>query len=98
LLKDQLDLTAIPRGHGKSKSDVTNYRFDDKGEDRLSKWMSDNLEVSVCTVGDDLDEMESTLIRMQTPVLCLQGWKNPASRDIRAVRKVCADEARETFR
>lgn len=94
LLKKSLQLTAIPRGPGKSKSNFTNYRFDDNGEDRLTEWMSSNLELGICPIDVDLDSTESSLIDMLTPVLCLMGWKNPNSKNIRADRKICADEAR----
>src|SRR5438270_125518 len=39
MLKEELRLTARPRGHGGSARDCTTYRFEGDGEERLSKWM-----------------------------------------------------------
>jgi hypothetical protein len=50
ILKQQLRLTAIPRGRGLKDRDFTNYRFDAAGEDRLSDWMRGNLMIAVCPV------------------------------------------------
>ncbi len=93
ILKGPLMLTAIPRGRGRSNKDCTHYRFTNDGEHRLTVWMKSNLEVGVCAV-DDPDSAETVLIPMLEPVLNLVRWKNPAARDLRALRKICADEAR----
>jgi len=37
ILKSDLDLTAFPRSSGTSKSNVTNYRFSDVGEQALTR-------------------------------------------------------------
>ena len=95
LLKEKLSLSAIPRGSGGTESNYTNYRFEAAGEDRLTKWMETNLEVSVCPVDGDLESVEQTLITALEPVLCLKGWENPYAKSIKASRKTCADEARK---
>ena len=40
LLKRKLRLQAIPRAQGPSKTNLTNYRFTDAGERKLTKWMN----------------------------------------------------------
>lgn len=93
ILKDQLHLRARPRGTGISKTNFTNYRFDDTGEQRLSAWMHEQLRVAVARV-DEPDALERELIALACPPLNLRGWPNPEARTIRALRKACADEAR----
>ncbi|MBE0418375.1 MAG: hypothetical protein IBX63_11480 [Coriobacteriia bacterium] len=93
LLKDELHLTAVPRGNGKTSSNFTNYRFEAQGEQRLTGWMLEHLEVGVCPV-DDPERVEAELLAQLSPVLNLKGSRNPLASKIRALRKTCADEAR----
>ena len=93
ILKDQLRLRVRPRGIGASKTDFTNFRFDDEGERRLSAWMLEHLRVAVEPVPQP-DELERQLIELACPPLNLKGWPNPEAPTIRALRRACADEAR----
>ncbi|KJJ99205.1 hypothetical protein UB44_13775 [Burkholderiaceae bacterium 26] len=94
ILKRQLKLTARPRGRGSSATDFTNYRFDPQGEARLSDWMRTSLMISV---HPDVNyaALERDLILCMKPILNLTGWSNPNSMEIAALRKACADEARQ---
>jgi hypothetical protein len=74
ILKQQLGLTACPRGRGKSATNFTNYCFDPEG---------------------DFDAVERDLIQCLRPILNLYGWPNPCRSEIKALRKACADEARQ---
>lgn len=96
ILKEQLELTARPRGIGASKTNFTNYRFDDSGERRLSAWLREHLRVAVEAVPDPAD-LERQLIEFACPPLNLKGWPNPQAATIRALRKACADEARRDY-
>ena len=93
ILKQQLVLTACPRGRGKSATNFTNYCFDPQGEARLSDWMQTNLKISVHADGN-YAAVERNLISGLKPILNLTGWPNPNRREIAALRKACADEAR----
>jgi hypothetical protein len=97
LLKDQLDLAAIPRGTGASDTNYRNYRFEDEGESRLSEWMGAHLLLGVHPV-DDPRALERELIALACPPLNLTGWENPDAAEIKALRKACVDEARRTMR
>src|SRR6185503_8267082 len=92
ILKKQLKLTARPRGTGRSKSDFTNYTFDWAGEERLTDWMLDNLRVRTWSTRS-YEALEAVLKPRLRPPLNLEAW-NPHNAAIRAMRKVCADEAR----
>ena len=94
ILKSSLELTAMPRGPGKARSNFTNYRFSDDGEFRLSEWMREHLLYSEQKVLVNFEQIEKRVIAMFCPPLNLQGWKNPQRRKIMDLRKLCADEAR----
>jgi hypothetical protein len=97
LLKEELALTAIPRGTGASDTNYRNYRFADQGEQRLSQWMTTHLRVGVHAISDPA-EIERELISLACPPLNLTGWANPAAADIKALRKACVEEARQNAR
>lgn len=93
ILKHRLNLFAIPRSPGRSESNVRCYRFTKDGEDRLTDWMHQNLELGVCTVGNP-KALEADLISRMQPLLNLKGRLNPCRREIKALRRICVDEAR----
>ena len=93
LLKERLDLVALPRGQGKSPQDFYCYRFDLDGEDRLTDWMIANIHVAVQPTGEYVAAERELTGRAQPP-LNLIGWANPDAIEIKRRRKVCADEAR----
>lgn len=94
ILKDELSLAAIPRGRGRAESNYRNYRFKSDGEERLTTWMRENLEVGAYPSDGDYDAVEKALIGALEPVLCLKGWRNPSAGLVKDLRKRCADEAR----
>jgi hypothetical protein len=94
ILKSTLGLTAIPRAPGASDTNVRNFRFTPEDDAELTTWMHENLEVGLC-VRADYDDIEDDLIARLEPVLNLTKWPNPDSREIRRLRRICANEARE---
>ena len=97
LLKDKLQLEAIPSGDGGDDSDYTQYCFESDGEERLTEWMKDTLEVGVCPLHEDEEGMkawEERLIQQARPVLNLRKWPNPYAEFIESLRRKCAEEAR----
>jgi len=93
ILKVQLKLTAIPRGPGSSASNMTCYRFTEPGEQRLTAWMGEHVHVGACGVGFS-PELEKALISRMRPLLNLKDWPNPDGKEIKRLRKLCAEEAR----
>jgi len=69
-------LSAIPRSAGASESNVRCYRFVKDGEERLTEWMREKLEVGVCEAGSP-EALEADLITSMKPLLNLKGWSNP---------------------
>jgi hypothetical protein len=94
ILKRSLALQAIPRAPGPSESNCRNYRFLADGEAKLTKWMCDHLEVGVFAWSKS-EELEKFLTKELRPLLNLKGWPNPHRDEIKQLRKVCADEARQ---
>jgi hypothetical protein len=93
LLKEQLNLTALPRSPGPSASNVKNYRFSDEGEKRLTRWMDSYLTYGLCPVNADVRGIEGRLIRELRPPLNLTKWRNPQASRLKALRKASSDEA-----
>ncbi|MGH8195823.1 MAG: GIY-YIG nuclease family protein [Woeseiaceae bacterium] len=94
LLKVSLSLKAIPRSSNpKDGERFSHYGFTRKGEETLSRWMQDHLNVAA-VIRDDPGDIEPLLIRHKKPLLCLIGWPNPNGAHIKALRRICSDEAR----
>ncbi len=93
LLKEELQLTTRPRGRGKTPQDFYCYRFEPDGEERLTTWMQETIQVGICPTGS-YEAVEDELISTALPLLNLKGSANPDAREIKRLRKVCADEAR----
>lgn len=93
ILKESLQLTAKQRGSGSSKSNFTKYRFNSDGEERLTRWMRENLRVRTYPTRN-YEALEKLLLPRMRPLLNLESW-NPHNAEIRRLRKICADEARE---
>lgn len=73
LLKEALNLKAIPRGPGSSKSNVQNYRFTDEGERALTEWMKGHLLLTQVAIETDLTVFEDDLIALLEPPAQPQG-------------------------
>jgi hypothetical protein len=93
LLIADLSLKPRPRGSGASDSNYRCYRFDEAGEERLSAWMRDHLDIAVQTVADP-KQLERALVALARPPLNLTLWANPDAATIRAARKACMRAAR----
>ena len=99
LLRRQLNLEAHPRGSGGSRQDLLCYRFQPEGEQRLTAWMRENLRLSWWE--DDQrslstrqrKDLETKLIRLLEPPLCLNKWENPYRRCVKEERAACTLEA-----
>ena len=63
------------------------------GDERLTVWMQENLEVGVHATGR-YEDVETALVAKLRPLLNLTKWANPDAPVIKQLRKVCADEAR----
>ena len=94
LLKDELDLRAERRSLGPSPTNTQSYRFDSAGEDRLTSWMLEYLEIGYCQHDADRDEFERQLIADLQPPLNQTKWPNPHRQRIKALRAACRDEAK----
>lgn len=94
ILRDQLGLSATPRGPGPSSTNLRNYRFSDAGELALSAWMMQHLLIAQAPVAAGVDQIEKDLITTLEPPLNLTGWRNPQRPAIKALRARCVDEAR----
>jgi hypothetical protein len=102
LLKEQLRLSPIPRGHGPSSRNWTNYRFSDEHEASLTRWMSDNLLTNRVAFTDDkkeIERIESQLINSLTPALNVKGVPESSNQILlKRLRCICREEARATSR
>jgi hypothetical protein len=94
ILKPPLALRALPRGRGLSEKDCQLYCFVSDGEDRLTDWMREHLEVGVYASPKYAD-LENFLLAEFVPLLNLKDCPNPHRAEIKRLRKVCAHEARQ---
>ncbi|MRS13246.1 MAG: hypothetical protein EG823_09325 [Actinobacteria bacterium] len=93
MLRGGLNLTAIPRGTGKSAKDCTNYRFDDDGESRLSQWMDEHLAIAFHRTAR-YAELEREVVGTIRPPLNIEHCSGPAVEELRSLRARCAAGAR----
>jgi hypothetical protein len=93
LLIGDLELRPRPRGLGASTTNYRNYRFDDAGEEALSTWMREHVDVAIQPVAEP-DRLEHELLALACPPLNLKGWANPDAAAIKAARKACVAAAR----
>jgi len=86
IVKSQADLNAGKIGHFM-------FSIDDGSEERLSQWMKENLGLSYFEYDkspQEIESLESSLIRELVPVINLQGnTANPWKSHISALRKEC---------
>ena len=99
VLKHQLRLAARPRsGLYDRKSTFLNYRFDDAGEERLSEWMKSNLQIARIPFENQVAMAEKMMIDLFLPPLNLKGVHTATSKQVKALRRVCFEEARDFAR
>lgn len=94
LFKEALRLNCERRAPGPSNTNWQNYKFDPKGEARLSQWMMDKLYLNWVVVSDPLLQIEKEIIGALKPPLNLTRWPNPNKKLIQALRDQCKQEAR----
>lgn len=103
ILKTDLRLKAIPRGGKNDSKRFDNYRFTDPGEQRLTSWMEDSLEigywVSETTLTyDQLRAEEEKVTIEQRPTLDLDRRTrryNPQAQKLSNLRGICRAEAKK---
>jgi hypothetical protein len=97
LLKKKLALRATYRGRGNSEADFTNYRFEEDSEAVLTRWMKAHLCISFVALSEGrelTEDQEEQLIEKLNPPLNLTHSTSPDVKAIKALRAVCAKEAR----
>jgi hypothetical protein len=93
ILKQELGLSAAPRGLGKTRTDMINYRFASGSEEKLTQWMLNNLDYSYVRIEEDIPDLEKQLIRCLEPPLNLTDWRNPQGKAVKRLREICVEEA-----
>lgn len=94
ILKQELELEAVPRSPGLSPKNYDCYSFSGDGEQRLSAWMGQNLDYAVVELNSCLRTIEKTVISEMQPPLNLTGWLNLQKRHIMDLRSACKAEAK----
>jgi len=99
LLKQELQLNARRRASGRSPTNWQNFRFSDEGEVALTGWMTDHLCINLVPIRmggkAKIEQVEQWLIAKLKPPLNLKGWRNPQAQTLKALRKICREEARD---
>jgi hypothetical protein len=97
LLRTQHNLIPQARsGTETSERRFTNYRFDDAGEEILTEWMVQNLELSFFELDENVVDLEKRLIALSVPPLNLtHNPGNPHKKMLEAARQECRRLARE---
>lgn len=103
ILKTNLRLKAIPRGGQNDSKRFDNYKFTDPGEQRLTRWMEDNLEIGYWVPGttltyEQLRAKEEKVTIEQKPSLDLDRRTrrfNPQAQKLDNLRGICKAEARK---
>lgn len=102
ILKQELKLHACRRANGRSPTNWRNFRFSDKGEERLTRWMKRHLRMNLVPIPTGgkakIEKIEQRLIAKLKPPLNLKGWRNAQAPTVKALRKTCSDEARDSSR
>jgi len=103
LLKEELTLIPIPRNAKDFDAGRKSFfKFDEPSEEKLTRWMKDNLGLSFYEFDkspEELDILETELIAEAKPLLNIDS-KNPDNQYaliIKAARKACADYANQTM-
>ena len=100
ILREELKLIPIPRSYTeKSEKRFTNFCFDEPGEKLLTNWMKVNLSLSFWEFDGSIDEIETIekdIIQKLVPILNLKNNRsNPWSKEIKILRKICVDLAKQ---
>ena len=100
IIREKLHLNPMPRSFTEiTEKRFTNYCFDKIGEKSLTKWMEDNLSLSFWEyfgLVSELKGIEICFIHQLKPILNLNNNpKNPWKNEIKALRKVCSEMAKQ---
>lgn len=102
ILKSDLGLIAIPRSSKASKKDISCYKFTDSGEELLTNWMVQHLEIGYWKYDISLDivlgDIEKLVLLRVHAVLDLDPRTvalNKHGKHVKMLRTKCADEARK---
>lgn len=93
ILKDKLQLRAIPATSTDPEICSAKFRFDNADEKCLTDWMNCNLEYAIYPFDGDIRELERGLIGFAQPPLNLKDWANPQKGMVREMRDRCKKEA-----
>ncbi|KPK95564.1 hypothetical protein AMJ80_04860 [bacterium SM23_31] len=103
ILRNKLRLIAVPRGGTNDSKRFDNYKFTESGEQELTKWMEDYLEIGYWVPDRRLtyeqlrDEEEKTTIKLR-PTLDLDSRTrryNPLADKLDKLRGICKTEAQK---
>lgn len=101
ILRRKLQLCPKRRGFTGSERDFQNFKFDNRSEMRLSKWMKQNLSVGWCAKNAPrtrLREREIAIIQATSPPLNLQHSRHDLVSLVKELRRQCAILARKSRR
>lgn len=104
ILKNQLNLITIPRGGMNDSKRFENYRFTEAGEQALTEWTEENLEIGFWVPTEvlpyaKLADEESNITMKYLPILDLAPKTrrhNKFADKLGALRMVCKLEARDS--
>lgn len=83
-----------PKGSLTSKANKRNYKFSKTDEQKIIKWINDNLIVNWVDFVGDFETVETELINKHRPLINLA--KNPlALKELSDLRKICVQIANE---
>lgn len=83
-----------PKGSLKTKANKRNYKFSPTDEQKIIKWINDNLQVNWVEFSGDFENLETELITKYRPLINLA--KNPSALQILSdLRKECVQIANE---
>lgn len=83
-----------PKGSLVKKANKRNYKFSSADEQKIIKWINDNLKVNWIEFSGDLETVETKLINKHRPLINLA--KNPSAlKELSDLRKICVQIANE---
>jgi hypothetical protein len=95
--KSNSNLTVMPRGSGRSKGAISNYRFSPEGEEKLTEWMRKNLTYRSVVLSEQIEIIETGLIKRNNPPLNLTHSNNLSVPELKRLRKLCRQEAQRNM-
>lgn len=83
-----------PKGSLVTKANKRNYKFSSLDEQKIIKWINDNLKVNWIEFSGDFETLETKLINKHRPLINLA--KNPSAlKELSDLRKICVQIANE---